>query len=120
MLQPTAIGQQIHHRKLISIPLVRSSNALAVLNCKESPARRTSGSTVETKEAPYGKFCSRQRQKRIKVSQALIIIIIIVIIIIIIPFVIYLRAELNSQLPITESARIQTTALRQHRKANTK
>jgi hypothetical protein len=41
---------------------------------------------------------------------------IIIIIIIIIQFFIYLRAELNSQWPITESARIQTeTAIRQHR-----
>jgi hypothetical protein len=38
---------------------------------------------------------------------------IIIIIIIIIQFFIYLRAELNSQWPITESARIQT-ARRQH------
>jgi hypothetical protein len=39
----------------------------------------------------------------------------ITVIIIIIQFLIYLRAELNSQWPITESARIQTTAIRQHR-----
>jgi hypothetical protein len=32
---------------------------------------------------------------------------------------IYLRAELNSQWPITESARIQTTAIRQHRTKQT-
>jgi hypothetical protein len=32
-----------------------------------------------------------------------------------IQFFIYLRAELNSQWPITESARIQTTGIRQHR-----
>jgi hypothetical protein len=32
-----------------------------------------------------------------------------------IQFFIYLRAELNSQWPITESARIQTTVIRQHR-----
>jgi hypothetical protein len=38
----------------------------------------------------------------------------IIIIIIIIQFFIYVRAELNSQWPITESARIQT-AIRQHR-----
>jgi hypothetical protein len=31
-----------------------------------------------------------------------------------IQFFIYLCAELNSQWPITESARIQTTAIRQH------
>jgi hypothetical protein len=30
-------------------------------------------------------------------------------------FFIYLRAELNSQWSITESARIQTTAIRQHK-----
>jgi hypothetical protein len=29
--------------------------------------------------------------------------------------IIYLRAELSSQWPVTESARIQTTAIRQHR-----
>jgi hypothetical protein len=34
-------------------------------------------------------------------------------------FLIYLRAELNSQWPITESARIQTTAIRQHRTKQT-
>jgi hypothetical protein len=33
---------------------------------------------------------------------------------------IYLRAELKSQWPITESARIQTTAIRQHRTKQTK
>jgi hypothetical protein len=32
-----------------------------------------------------------------------------------IQFFIYLRAELNNQWPITESERIQTTAIRQHR-----
>jgi hypothetical protein len=39
-----------------------------------------------------------------------------------IQFFIYLRAELNSQWPITESARIQTTATRQHgtKQTNTK
>jgi hypothetical protein len=37
-----------------------------------------------------------------------------------IQFFIYLRAELNSQWPITESARIQTTAMRQHRTKQTK
>jgi hypothetical protein len=40
--------------------------------------------------------------------------------IIIIQFFIYLRAELNSQWPIRESARIQTTAIRQHRTKQTK
>jgi hypothetical protein len=48
------------------------------------------------------------------------IIIIITIITIIIQFVIYLRAELNSQWPITESAQIRTTGLRQHRTKQTK
>jgi hypothetical protein len=33
---------------------------------------------------------------------------------------IYLRAELNTQLSITESAKIKTTALRQHRTKETK
>jgi hypothetical protein len=38
-----------------------------------------------------------------------------------IPFFTYLRAELNSQWPITESARIQTTTvIRQHRTKQTK
>jgi hypothetical protein len=37
-----------------------------------------------------------------------------------IQFFIYLRAELNSQWPVTESARIQTTAIRQHRTKQTK
>jgi hypothetical protein len=38
-----------------------------------------------------------------------------IIIIISIQFFLYFRAELNNQWPITESARIQTTAIRQHR-----
>jgi hypothetical protein len=37
-----------------------------------------------------------------------------------IKFFIYLRAELNSQWPVTESTRIQTTGLRQHRTKQTK
>jgi hypothetical protein len=37
-----------------------------------------------------------------------------------IQFLIYLRAELNSQWPITESEQVQTTALRQHRTKQTK
>jgi hypothetical protein len=37
-----------------------------------------------------------------------------------IQFFIYLRAEHNSQWPITESERIQTTAIRQHRTKQTK
>jgi hypothetical protein len=38
-----------------------------------------------------------------------------------IQFFVYLRAELNSQWPIAESARIQTTtAIRQHRTKQTK
>jgi hypothetical protein len=37
----------------------------------------------------------------------------------IIQLFIYLRAELNSQWPITESARIQTAAIRQHRTKQT-
>jgi hypothetical protein len=41
-------------------------------------------------------------------------------IIIIIQFFIYLRAELNSQWPITESAQLQTPAIGQHRKKQTK
>jgi uncharacterized protein YxeA len=50
-----------------------------------------------------------------------VIIIIIIIIIILIQFFIYLRAQLNSEWPVTESARIQTTtAMRQHRKKRTK
>jgi hypothetical protein len=32
-----------------------------------------------------------------------------------IPFFIYLRAELNSQWPITDSARMRTTVIRKHR-----
>jgi hypothetical protein len=44
-----------------------------------------------------------------------IVIIIVMLIIQSIQFFIYLRAELNSQCPITESARIQTTVIRQHR-----
>jgi hypothetical protein len=40
-------------------------------------------------------------------------VIIIIIVVITIKFLIYLRAELNTQWPITESARIQTTAIRQ-------
>jgi hypothetical protein len=36
-----------------------------------------------------------------------------------IKFFIYLRAELYSQWPITESARIQTTAIGQHRTKRT-
>jgi hypothetical protein len=43
----------------------------------------------------------------------------IIIIIIIIQFFTYLRAEPNSQWPITESAQIQTTAIRQHRTKQT-
>jgi hypothetical protein len=46
--------------------------------------------------------------------------IIIIIIIIIIQFFIYLRAELNSQWPVTESARIQTTAIRKRTKQTKK
>jgi hypothetical protein len=37
-----------------------------------------------------------------------------------IQFFIYLRAELNSQWPVTKSARIHTTAIRQHRTKQTK
>jgi hypothetical protein len=48
------------------------------------------------------------------------IIIIIIIVIIIIQFFIYIRADLNSECLITESARIQTTAIRQHRTKQTK
>jgi hypothetical protein len=40
-------------------------------------------------------------------------------IITIIQVFIHLRAELSSQWPITESARIQTTAIRQHRTKQT-
>jgi hypothetical protein len=36
-----------------------------------------------------------------------------------IQFCIYLRSELKSQWPITESARIQTTAMKQHRAKQT-
>jgi hypothetical protein len=39
---------------------------------------------------------------------------------IILQFFIYLRADLTSQWPITESARIQTTAIRQHGTKQTK
>jgi hypothetical protein len=60
MLQLTAIGQQIHHRKLISIPVVPISNALAMLDCKESSANRIPESSVETTEILYRKFCFRQ------------------------------------------------------------
>jgi hypothetical protein len=43
-----------------------------------------------------------------------------IIIIIMIQFFICLRVELNNQWPITESARIQTAAIRQHRTTTTK
>jgi hypothetical protein len=46
-------------------------------------------------------------------------VIIIIIIIIAIQFYICLRAELNSQWPIIESARIQTTAIRQYKTQQT-
>jgi hypothetical protein len=73
----------MHHRKLIRIPVLPISNALAVLNCKESPANHICEISVETAEILSRKFCFRQsRESELKYSKPELLLLIIIIIII--------------------------------------